>query len=232
MWTSAKYNCFLDKVKSYSDEEYKKFNSKIVKTSYKMLGVRMPILDRLSKKIDPNDIDSFYNVVTFKYYEEVMILGLVIARVENDKVRDNYFNKFTNKIDNWAICDAVINRFKLKDEELDSFLPYIKKYLESKNEFTLRCGFVFLLNYYVKKKYLTAIFELINNNTNNSYYVEMAISWLLSYCYLLDKNKTIDFITTSNISDFVYNKTISKIRDSLRVSKEEKENLKLLLKKG
>lgn len=231
MITKDTYQTFIEELKSYKEDKYRDFSLKLIKTNYIILGVRTKYLDKLAKKINYKDIDNYYKLVNFKYYEEVMILGFVIAKIKDNNTRIKYFTKFISKVDNWAICDMVINRFKLKEEELPSYLPYLKKYINSNHEFTIRAAYVFLLNYYIDEKYLDTIFDLVSKNKNNSYYVMMAIAWLLSYCYFLNKKKLLNFLENTNLNIFIYNKTIMKIRESLRISKEEKDRLKLLLKK-
>ena len=54
----------------------------------------------------------------------------------------------------------------------------------------------------------------------------MATSWLLSICYIKQKDKTIIYLKNNNLDTFTIKKTISKICESYRVTKEEKENLK------
>ena len=54
----------------------------------------------------------------------------------------------------------------------------------------------------------------------------MAVAWLLSICYIKEKEATINYLKNSHLDDFTLRKTISKINDSYRVSKEEKEQLK------
>ena len=225
------YNKFIKELKSYGEEDYRIFSLKIINTNYKVIGVRTKYLEQIARKLKNINIDYFYNVVTFTYYEEVLILGFIIASIKDNDKRKAYFNKFIKKVDNWAICDMTINRFKLKEDILDDYLPYIKKLALDEHEFTCRSAYVFLLNYYVKDKYLDDIFYLIRTNTNNAYYVKMAISWLLSYTYLLDKSKTLNFIRNDVKDIFIYNKSIAKIRESLRVSREEKDYLKSLMKK-
>ena len=62
------------------------------------------------------------------------------------------------------------------------------------------------------------------------YYVKMAISWLLSICYIKYPSNTLNYLKSANLDKFTYNKTISKICDSKRIEKKEKEKLKLLRK--
>ena len=65
---------------------------------------------------------------------------------------------------------------------------------------------------------------------NDEYYVQMGLSWLLCECYIKFPNETKRLLEEKVLDSFVQNKTICKIRDSYRVSKEEKEYLKTLKK--
>jgi 3-methyladenine DNA glycosylase AlkD len=53
----------------------------------------------------------------------------------------------------------------------------------------------------------------------------MAKAWLLSVCFIKYKEKTFDFLKITKIDNFTVNKTISKIKDSLRVSSIDKERV-------
>ncbi len=56
----------------------------------------------------------------------------------------------------------------------------------------------------------------------------MANAWLVQVCYVKYPEKTRHFLENSALDDFTHNKAIQKIRESYRVSREEKEELKLL----
>ena len=58
----------------------------------------------------------------------------------------------------------------------------------------------------------------------------MAISWLISFAYIKYKEKTLVYIVNIK-DDFIYNKTLNKIIESNRISKNEKEFIKSLKKK-
>ena len=57
------YNKFINYLKSISDNKYKEFNKKIIKTKYKMLGIKIPILRNIAKKIDKSNYEEFLNMV-------------------------------------------------------------------------------------------------------------------------------------------------------------------------
>ena len=60
------------------------------------------------------------------------------------------------------------------------------------------------------------------------YYVMMGAAWLLSVLYLTDKAAVLDYVKDGSIDIDTRLKTISKILDSFRVSKEEKQYLRIL----
>lgn len=80
------------------------------------------------------------------------------------------------------------------------------------------------------KEYITSyiindVFLHISNNFSSYYYLEMMVAWLLSYFYIYDKELVINLLKERKFNKFITNKTISKIKDSFRVSKDDKENL-------
>ena len=54
----------------------------------------------------------------------------------------------------------------------------------------------------------------------------MAVAWAISVCFVKFRNKTLEFLGNSNLDNFTYNKTLQKIRESNRVSKEDKDMVK------
>ena len=58
----------------------------------------------------------------------------------------------------------------------------------------------------------------------------MAEAWLICEMYIKYPKEIKKFLENNNLNKFTQNKAISKIHDSYRVSKEEKELLKILKK--
>ena len=82
--------------------------------------------------------------------------------------------------------------------------------------------FVFLLDYYVEDGYIDDIFIICDKYNTGDYYVQMAVAWLISVCFIKYKDKTINYIRNNELDDFTHNKSIQKIKESLRVSKDDK----------
>ena len=53
----------------------------------------------------------------------------------------------------------------------------------------------------------------------------MASAWLLCECLIFHTQRVLEFLQTGKLNDFVVNKTISKARDSFRISDDFKEKL-------
>ena len=78
--------------------------------------------------------------------------------------------------------------------------------------------------------YIDSILYIMSTIDNDAYYVKMAVAWTLSVCYVHFPKENITIDRIQNLDTFVHNKTIQKICESLRVSKEDKEKLRLLKK--
>ena len=226
IWDEVQYNKLINYLNNIVEEKYKDFNSKLVLTKYKMYGIKVPILRDIAKKISKTNIISFLDIVKSNSYEEVMIEGLVISYIKEVDLCIKYFNKFINKIDNWAICDTCISSMKIVNKNKELFLKQIKKYIKSKNEYVVRVGVVLLLNYYIEDSYIDLVFDIINSINREDYYINMAIAWLVSVCFVKYRNKTFKYLNDNKLNRFTYNKSIQKIIESYRVSLEDKEILR------
>ena len=70
------------------------------------------------------------------------------------------------------------------------------------------------------------VLEEMKKIHHDGYYVKMAVAWAVSICYIHFPEKTQKLLKENSLDDWTHNKTIQKIRESLRISKEEKEMLK------
>ena len=209
-------------LKSISEESYKEFNSKIIFTNYEMLGIRLPKLRILAKEIFKTDYKEFLNI-NITYYEEAMLYLLVIALIKDIDELMLYFPKALDLIDNWALCDSFCGSLKIVINNKEYFLKVIDKLLKSDKTYNVRVGLVLLLNYYVSEDYLDLIFKYLDNINSDEYYINMAEAWLLCEIFIKYQSDGLKYLENNKLNSFTINKTISKIRDSFRVSKEIKE---------
>ena len=219
-------NIIRNKIFSLADPKYKEFNSKLCPNIDNIVGVRVPILRKYAKELVKEDFEkNFYKIKT-DYYEEIMLKGMMIGLEKMEvKTKLTYIKDFIPYIDNWGICDTFVAGLKIKERE--EFYKFIQNYLKNdKTEFEIRFGLVSLLDYFIDKEHIQDIFLFVNEIKHNEYYVEMAIAWLISICYIKFPKETMKYLKNNNLSDFAYNKSIQKIIESRRISDEEKNKLR------
>ena len=82
------------------------------------------------------------------------------------------------------------------------------------------------MDHFINSKNLSRIYDILNKINSDKFYINMAEAWLVCELYVKFPKETFNFIKNNNLNKFTQNKSISKICDSYRVSKEEKEVLK------
>lgn len=226
IWNDERYAKFLKELDSLADEKYRTFTSNLgIKKDY-LIGVRTPELKRIAKSISKEDYLNFIALNTHNTYEERLIHGLVIGyiKVEFDTIK-NLLWSFLTHIDNWALCDIIVANMHVWRKNTKDGFSFVTKCLNSKNEWYQRVGFILLLDYYIDDEYIDQILDICNHFKTDKYYVKMAIAWLISICYIKQKEKTLLFLQNNQLDNWIQNKSIQKIRESTRVNKTEKDEL-------
>ena len=221
----------FEELTTLSEESYKKFSFKIIPTNYNILGVRMPLLKQISKKIVSESPYEFLALDKGNSYEMILLEGLVISSLKLPfQELTIYIETYMKKIDNWAQVDSFVSNFKGIKKEKEMVFNTLQPWLDSENEFVVRTALIILLSYYVEKEYLEKIFDISNKITHKGYYVFMGNAWLISVCMAKFPEETIQFFKKNKLDDTTHNKAIQKSRESNRVSRENKELLNILKK--
>ena len=231
-WNTKTYQLFVQYLITQKDEKYKKFHSSLVLNSkYEMIGIRVPIMRKIAKEIAKTNIEEFLKYAQNNYYEEIMIQGLVISHIKDEKIFNKYFKEYISKIDNWALCDTFCSTIKIVEKHEDKYFKEAVKMSLNKKEFISRIGLVMILDHFMNQKNLETIFDTLNKIESEKFYINMAEAWLICEMYIRFPKETKIFMQKNNLNKFTHNKAISKIHDSYRVSKDEKEYLSTLRQK-
>ena len=226
-WNEKTYKEFTSYLMSLKDDKYKEFSKSLCSSKYEMIGIRIPLLRRIAKQI--KDI-SFLDVVKNNYFEEVMLEGLVIANLKDEKIFYQYFKNYIKKIDNWSICDMFCNSIKIVDKYQDKYFKEAIKLCKSNKEYIVRVGLIMILNHFIKYDNLNKIIEIIDLIESDKYYINMAQAWLICELYINYPQEIEEYLKNNKLNKFTHNKSISKIRESFRVSKDKKDYLNTLKK--
>lgn len=216
------------------DFKYKEFNRKLCPdTKRKMLGIRIPVLRKLAKKIIANNPEEYLKDAPNDYLEEVLLEGLVIASLKVDiKAKLKRMETYIPKIDSWILTDTVCPTIKPKNNELKIVWDFINKYLKSQEEFEIRFAVIIMLNYYIIDEYVDKVIIALDSIQSDKYYAEMAIAWCLAEIGIKYNEKVMKYLRgDNNLSKFTFNKTLQKMRESYRISDEQKILLKKMKRK-
>lgn len=213
------------------EEKYKEFHQSLVPGRDSMLGVRMPKIREIAKWAAKQNWQEEWEDISDSCYEELMIKGLLIGYGKlSREEQTEYLKKYIPLMNNWAICDCCCSTWKFMKKDMEYWFAFLEPYLKSENEFEVRFAIVSMLDHFITENYIDRMFVAFDEVRQEGYYVKMAVAWAVSICYIKFPEKTWKYLEKGSLDDFTHSKAIQKIRESYRVSKEEKERL-LSLKK-
>lgn len=212
-----------------SDEKYRKFSSSLIPNTDNLLGIRIPFLRKFAKDIAKTCAEEFLREKNCEYFEETMLQGMVIGLVKTDIAqRFELIKDFLPKIKNWSVCDCFCCGLKFTKDNRKEVLEFLKPYIKSENEYEVRFAAVILLDYFVNEEYIDTTLALLNEFTHEAYYAKMAVAWAISICYINYPDKTFEFLKRTKISPWVFNKSIQKITESIKIGKNLKDKARAL----
>jgi len=217
---------------SFQDLKYKEFNCSLIPSRPKsyFIGVRIPILRKFSKEFIKDDRkDEFLNSIPHQYYEENMIHRYLIESIKDYNTFIIEINKLLPNLESWAETDGFRN--KSIEKNLDIFLIQIKEWLKSSHPYTVRFSIDMLQSYYLKEKFDISHLKLVGEiNDQDHYYIKMMQAWYYATAMIDHFDEVINYLLTSNINDWTYNKALQKAIESFRISDEQKIYLKSIKK--
>ena len=181
----------------------------------------------MAKDVIRRDAEGFLAVSRAGSYEEILLRGLVIAGMKTGISRRlELVSAFLPLIDNWAVCDSFCSTFRFhNEEEKQRMWEFLRPLFLDSREFFARFAAVMLLDHYVTKEYLPEGLSLLKGVRSEAYYVQMAVAWAVSVCYVKFPAETLPLLQERVLPPFTQNKSIQKIRESFRVGKADKEML-------
>ena len=231
-WTRQDYEKYIEELKRNSDEQYKEFHSGLAgEGNTELIGVRSPILRNMAKAICKGNAKAFLECCQSRYYEEIVVEGMVIGnlKLQYDELSP-LVDTYIPKISSWAINDLFCTSLKQIKKEKKLWFHHIERYLDSNNPWEIRFCLVLMLSYFLEEDYIKEVLERTDRIRNEHYYVKMAQAWLIATAFCKCREETLKYLKNNNLSQWVLNKSIQKIRESYRVPEEDKRKL-LKLKK-
>lgn len=230
-----------------AEPEYAKFSGSLLGREAVMLGVRLPKIRELAKKVAKADGKEYLDstlpaekadagmeesrAADIQYMEELMLYGMVIGCMKGKlEERLPYIERYVARIDNWSLCDSFCAGLKQTKKQPELMWDFLQPYLCSDKEFDLRFGVVMLMDFYVTPEYIDELLRIFDGIHHEGYYVKMAVAWALSVCLIKQWEKSFAYMSSpeNHLDDFTYAKTVQKCRESYRLTEEQKEMLTAL----
>ena len=214
-----------------AEPSYQVFSARLLPPGEPLLGVRLPALHRLAGEIAGEDWRVFLAEDCGETLEERLVRGLVIACAPMElserlcRVRD-----FLPLIRNWSVCDSFCAALKTAEKEQNAFYELLLPCLSSEEEYRQRFGLVMLTDWFLSDPYIDRSLEHFFSFSHPAYYARMAAAWGISVAFVRYPEKTLPCLADSRLDVFTHNMAIRKIRESRRVSPEQKA-LVLTMKK-
>lgn len=212
------------------DEAYHTFHKKLIPNIPKerIIGVRTPALRAYAKTLAKREeAYEFLQELPHEYYEEYNLHGALLSLLYKDV--EEYLTeleKLLPYVDNWATCDMMGP--KLFKKNLPLVYRYVKKWLASKETYTVRFGIVTLLAYFLEDAFDEEMLKLVAEITSDEYYIKMAVAWYFSMALVKQYDATIPYIERRILPDWTHNKAIQKAIESYQIGSETKAYLRTL----
>ncbi len=214
----------LGQLRALSEEKLAKFSQRLIPAP-QILGVRTPALRVLARKsfaVLGGTDEARRELQNYKpvFHEEFVLKGFFIMLLKRDETKFALASDFIKTMPNWAVCDMFAPKFRGA-----AFAGALLK--QAKNgvsEFERRFFYVYFMrnmDAISPKEFL----EICAAESDGRYYVQMGAAWAIAEMFIKQREITLAFLASKRAAKFIQNKAISKIRDSFRVSKADKEAL-------
>lgn len=216
--------CVRSELETLAERDYKEFSASLIPGVTNMLGIRIPILRDMAKKLAKEDWKACMEWEDPLYFEETMLQGLVLgyAKAPIEEILE-YTREFIRKIDNWSVNDSFCSTFKIAGKEHEKVWNFLMTYKDSNKEYELRVVAVMLLFHFLRDEYIDEVLEVLSELKNVGYYTSMAIAWAYATAWAKYPDKTKAYLTEHPIDAETYRRTLRKCLESYRISDEDKQ---------
>lgn len=218
-------NDILDRLTNLAqgNETYAAFNKRIVNTKMPVVGVRVPDLRRLARKLAPDmsaaDISKLLTAKN-KSFDYVLLCGLLITHARlDDQTMIDLAKQYLPHVDSWAHIDTFVEKKRRFAGEV--WWDFALECLQGEAEFTVRYGIVSLMTNFLDEAHIDQVFAALRDIKHDDYYVKMALAWLYATAAVHFFELTLAELENEHIDAWTRNKAYQKMRESRRFTPEQ-----------
>lgn len=222
--TNQEIRIYLEEI---AEPKYRDFSSGLIPDCTPMLGVRIPKLRDLAKKLAKEDWRTYLKEARDDSFEEICLQGLVIgyAKADIDEILA-YAAAFIPKICDWSVNDVFCATFKIARKYREKVWDFLMQYKDSPKEFEQRVVAVMLMDHFLEEAYIERVLAVWDELNHEGYYCKMGVAWGIATAYAKFPEQTHAYLLDNHLDDYTYNKAIQKMIESYRITPEQKEVLR------
>ena len=211
------------------DLKYRDFHAKLLPgiEKEKIIGIRTPILRKFAREFaKTQEAQEFLQELPHQYYEENNLHLMLVTQIRDYEQCLEEVKRFVPYIDNWATCDLPLP--KCFEKHKDELIMDVKNWINSKDTYIIRYGIGVLLRLYLDEGFKDEYPKLVAGVISDEYYVNMMIAWYFATALAKQWDTVIVYLEERKLPEWVHRKTIQKAIESYRITKEQKEYLRML----
>ena len=191
-------------------------------------GVRLTLLRNIAKLIIKEKRYDYF-IEKHDSFEELTIHAYAIGYLKEDiDVCLKYLKDFIPLVDNWSVSDSVCQNLKFARKYPKEVFEFLKSMKDSNNEWEIRIIAVTFLSHFLNDEYIDEVISILDKLKRPSYMAKMGIAWALATAMAKYEDKVLNYLESSSLDDWTYNKALSKMKESFRVSDKTKEKISIM----
>ena len=205
---------------SLSDSDNAKFFDKLNPTSKPTLGVRIPELRKIAKRIAKEDYKWFLDNNPLDTFEMESLQAFVIGYAKDDiGTILSYLRNFIPTIHDWSVNDSLCQTFKISEKYPKETFDVLMEFKDSHKEFEVRVIAIMLMSHYLNESYIDTVLSTLDALHTDDYYSRMGVAWAVATAMAKFPDKCLAYMNSSSnhLDDWTFNKAIQKMRESFRV---------------
>ncbi len=222
----------MDELQELSRTNIKVYSSNVIPNSKPIIGVRIPDLRNLAKKLAKEDYQYFVTHCPEEYYEQQVLKALVLGYAKDEiETILSFAGDYVPHIQDWSVSDSFCQTFIIARKNRDRVFEWLMQYRDSEGEYLQRVVAVMLMSHFLVDEFIDSVLEAMNGLKHPGYYTKMGVAWCIATAYAKYPEKTHAFMLKNDLDHWTYNKAIQKMIESFRITNEDKQALKTMKRK-
>ena len=222
-----------DRLLQLAEPEYREFTQRLIPDGKPLLGVRMGSIRSIAKELAKSNRwnpQTLGDPTEDQYHEEKLVrfLALAYATIEEEE-RLVLLERMLDHLDNWALCDSLSSTLKETAKYPTIYRDFIRRHLHDKRPYACRFAIVLILNHFMTPNWIEDNLALLEQVKRDHYYIRMAVAWAIATAFTVSPSVVFTWLGTTTMDIETLRMAGQKIRDSKRVSPEDKKRITALL---